>query len=258
VSAQNPTFSPDGSIFTQYTDGYDGSTGGILKMPVAGGAASSLWNKFAATHVNGLASWNGPTNRVAFAVSLGNGNIATVASTGAPNTYRQITNAPSNTSYLEPTYSANGRMIAFENDVPDAQSDDGTVGSINLVSASGGRVTPLVTGGDNRLPVYSPDGKQILFQRRTDLTGDYHLFTINPVTKVMTQITGLPGTAAAGDNCDSDAAWSPGGKWILDSACYDGLMKDNIFLVSPDGKKLVRVTNQQVTEDGAPAMSPDG
>jgi TolB protein len=260
VSAQNPAFSPNGGtlIFTQYTDGYDGSTGGALKMPAAGGVASPLWNKSAATNVNGLASWNGSTNRVAFAVSVGNGNIATVAATGAPNTYKQITNAPSNKSYLEPTYSANGGVIAFENDVPNAQSDDGTVGSINLVSASGGTVTPLVARGDNRLPVYSPDGKLILFQRRTDLTGDYHLFTIDPVTKAMTQITGLPGTVTAGDNCDSDAAWSPGGKWILVSACYGGLMKDNIFLISPDGKKLVRMTNQQTAEDGAPAMSPDG
>ena len=259
--AEPRPLSPNGEtlIFTQYTDGYDGATGGVLKMPAAGGAARALWDEFDATNVNGLASWNGLTDRVAFAVSTGNGNIATVAPTGGAGTYRQITaNASPNRAFLEPTFSANGETVAFESDAPNANSDDDTQGSLYLVAARGGAPTPLVTEGDNRLPVYSPDGKLILFQRRTDLTADFHLFTIDPATKKITQITGIAGTVTAGDNCDSDAAWSPGGHWILDSACYGATAEVNIFLVSPDGRRLVRVTFNDASEDGAPAMSPDG
>jgi TolB protein len=128
-------------------------------------------------------------------------------------------------------------------------------------------VTPLITGGDDRLPVFSPNGKLILFQRRTVLTGDYNLFTINVATHQLVQVTGRAGTATAGTNCDSDASWSPDGRWILDSACYGSLpacpghssiTEDKIFLVSADGTQVIQVTRTPTEEDGAPAMSPDG
>jgi TolB protein len=269
TSAQNPAFSPDGAtlMFTRYAHGYDGNGGGVFQAPSEGGPVSPLWGRDGATNVNGLASWNGASNRVAFAIYSGNGDIATVAASGDPRTYVQLTHAGPNRSYLEPTYSPDGQSIAFEEDQPNAASEDGQAGSLYVMSASGGAVTALVTGGDNRLPVWSPDGKLILFQRRTDLRSDYHLFTIDRVSKVMTQVTGLAGTATAGNNCDSDASWSPDGKWILDSACYGQTppcptrpnhTESNIFLVSADGNQVIRVTRSPSEEDGAPAMSPDG
>lgn len=276
VSLQNPAFAPNGAtlMFTRYTDGYDGNTGGVFKVPSNGGLTSPIWPNDAATNVNGLASWNGAANRVTFAVSTGNGDIATAPSTGGARP-TLVAQAPANQSYLEPTYSPDGHWIVFEKDVASPLSDDQTIGSLELVRTSGGPVTPLVSGNDNRLPVWSPDGKQILFQRRLPdasghFTSDYHLFTIAAPPSIGAkpkQITGLPGTASAGDNCDSDASWSPDGKWILASACYGNtppcpgnpsITESNLFLISAAGTQVVRATYSPSEEDGAPAMSPDG
>lgn len=280
-SAQNPALSPDGAtlIFTLYTNGYDGhigktQQGGLSRMPSAGGTATSITaTNLGATNVNGLATWNGPTNLVTFADTALDADIWTVAPDGGA--LRQITHATGkgHPAYQEPTFSPDGKIIVFEEDVEDnPNSIDGYVGSIDVVSAVGGAVRRLLAGGDasdNRLPVWSPDGMRILFQRRTNMTpnqdGGYHLFTINPDGTGLTQITGNGSTTY--ENYDSDASWSPDGKWILDSACYgngpqtpcpDDAMP-NIFLVSADPKKpnVVRVTTSK-TEDGAPVMSPDG
>ena len=78
------------------------------------------------------------------------------------------------------------------------------------------------------------------------------------MTAAMTQLTGRRGQPTFGDNDDSDASWSPDGKWVLDSATYfNSAGEPNIWVVSADGTQLVRATNN-LHEDGAPAMSPDG
>lgn len=43
-------------------------------------------------------------------------------------------------------------------------------------------------------------------------------------------------------NCDGEASWSPDARRILDSACHRNLGEDNIFLVSADGSRTIRVT----------------
>ncbi len=283
-SAQNPALSPDGTtlIFTLYTNGYDGGPntpkGGVYKMPSAGGTATQITSSKAAsglgaTNVNGLATWNVFVNLVTFADTAADADIWTIAPDGSA--LHRITDAangpgaPDNPpAYQEPTFSPDGKTIVFEEDVSNGSSSDGYVGGIDIVPTGGGAVRQLLVGGDasdNRLPVWSPDGTKILFQRRTNLTekaGIYRLFTINPDGTGLTQVTGV---GSKYDNLDSDASWSPDGKWILDSACYgngpltpcpDGA-ESNIFLVSADGTKVVRVTTS-TSEDGAPAMSPDG
>jgi len=260
-SAQNPALSPDGKtlFFTRYLHGYDatlGPGGGLLEQPVTGGTISPLYDRDEATNVNGLASWNGPTNRIAFAVSTGNGDIATVDAQGKG--FLQVTHAGPNDTYLEPTYSPDGTFLVFEDDEPNV-SDQFNRADIVWAPAGGGSVKVLVNGRltatDNRLPVWAPDGTKILFQRRVDLSTDvYNLYTIRPDGSGLHQIT-------RGDNCDSDASWSVDGKWIADSACFSGLgptPHSNIFLVSSDGRSVIRATCDVNHEDGAPTISQDG
>jgi TolB protein len=288
LSAQNPAFSPGGGtlLFTRYNCGYDAQSdpacvhpgGGVFQTsPSPGSAIRPLWGAAEATNVNGLSSDNAATGRVAFAVDVpgtpksGLPNIcdvATVAASGAPSTFNRLTNLPagSNACDAEPTYSPNGRTIVFEQDTPRSGSSDGSIGRLFTISASGGAQVPLlptgrgVPSGDDRLPVWSPNGTMVLFQRRSlSHLGDdcaFHLWTYDVQTKVQTQVTGVAGATGGLDTCDSDASWSPDGRWLLDSAAYGGLNEDNIFLVSADGARLIRVTRAAV-EDGAPAMSPD-
>lgn len=294
ASFQNPAFSPTGSelFFTKYLCGYDAGADGscaenqggqLLDESAAGGALTILYGTCPKppeplscddepTNVNGLASWNRPSNRVAFAVSgngvfAGDGDIATVLGNGTG--LNRVTHA-TNASYLEPTFDPAGTTIAFEADQLNVD-DVGNHASLMTVTPDpqgrklGSGLSFLINGpktdSDNRLPVWSPDGKLILFQRRTNLTDPnepYNLFTINPITAAMTQLTGRRGQPTFGDNDDSDASWSPDGKWVLDSATYyNSAGEPNIWVVSADGTQLVRATNN-LHEDGAPAMSPDG
>lgn len=266
VSAQNPAPSPDGRwiLFTRYVDGYDGHSGGLWKVPSGGGPARPVLDRYGATNVNASSSW--ARGEVAFADTAASldGDIWTVAADGSGP--RRLTNAGATAghAYQEPTFASDGATIAFEDDVDDSRSSDGYVGALAVVARSGGPSRRILTSGDNRLPVWSPDGTRILFQRRTTLTGDggYHLYTIHPDGTQLRQVTGQ---TSSGDHCDSDASWSPDGRWILDSAwygsaggCPDGDAEPKIYLVSVEGARTVQVTTNPDEEDGAPAMSPDG
>jgi Tol biopolymer transport system component len=178
-----------------------------------------------------LASWNGPTCRIAFAISTGNGDIATVDPQG--DHFLQVIHAGLQQTYLEPTYSLGGKLLVFEDDEPN-KSEQNNRASIIRMPADGGSIEVLVKGRrtstDDRLPVWSPDGIKILFQRIDLIGGVYDLYTIRPDGSGLHQIT-------HGDNCDSHASWSEDGLWIADSACFNGFgptPHSNIFLVSSD------------------------
>ena len=275
-SAQNPAFSPDGTtlMFTLYSQGYDGNggPGGVWQIPADGGTATAIYNGYGATNVNGLASWNTVIDRVAFADTQNaaqlNGDIWIVRPDGSA--LQRMTNAGAveGHAYQEPTFSPDGSAIAFEDDLDadSTQSSDGTLGAIAILSLQTGAVQRIVTDGDNRLPVWSPDGSRILFQRRTNpvVDGGYHLFTVHPDGSGMVQITGNDSTV---DHCDSDASWSPDGQWIVESALYRGSAscedasgdtEPKIYLISADGSRVVPVTSDPNEEDGAPTISPDG
>jgi TolB protein len=275
-SAQNPAFSPDGTMlmFTLYSRGYDGNggPGGVWKMPAQGGTASPIYQGYGATNVNGLASWNSIADRVAFADTQDaaklNGDIWIVRPDGTA--LQRVTDAAAapGHAYQEPTFSPDGSAIAFEDDldVGATQSSDGTLGAIAILSLRDGSARRVVSDGDNRLPVWSPDGSRILFQRRTNAVedGGYHLFTVHPDGSGLTQITGNDSSV---DHCDSDASWSADGQWIVESARYgaslpcpdgSGDTESKIYLISADGSHVVQVTSDPAEEDGAPVMSPDG
>jgi Tol biopolymer transport system component len=149
VSAQNPAPSPDGHwiLFTRYRDGYDGTSGGLWKLPSGGGAARPVLDSDGATNVNGLATW--AHGEVAYADTSPalDGDIWTVASDGTGRTRLTDSGAVPRHAYQEPTFAPDGRTLAFEDDLDDSRSSDGYVGALAIVPRAGGAARRGVVRG---------------------------------------------------------------------------------------------------------------
>lgn len=107
-------------------------------------------------------------------------------------------------------------------------------------------------------PVFSPDGKQIVFERHNSGLSrpiDKHaVFVIGADGSNLHRLT--PWVENDGDNPD----WSPDGKWILyHSHVEDPAGQAQYFLVHPDGSGRRQITHfPSGTHLGSAAFSPDG
>lgn len=115
------------------------------------------------------------------------------------------------------------------------------------VPAVGGEAERLTDGpGDNRAPVYSPDGNRILFDSTRD--GNTEIYVMNADGTNQRRLTHDPGE-------DWGASWSPDGSRIAFNSFRTG--SSEIYVMDSDGRNV-----QQVTNDGArstaPSWSPDG
>jgi TolB protein len=61
----------------------------------------------------------------------------------------------------------------------------------------------------------------------------------------------------AADLEETDASWSPSGRYIVFSADGPGIAGASLFTVAADGGDPLRLTNAQGAYDGAPSWSPD-
>jgi TolB protein len=249
-SAQNPAFSPDGStvLFTVFHGGYNKGAAGLYLVPIEGGPARALLDEPGVGNVNLPGScWNAATGRIAFASDRQGADEIWAITAGGEGLFR-VTRHSGATGFIEPTFSPDGRWIVFEVD----QSNGGK-GSIWKVRADGSGLTRILdgpgTGTDNRQPNWSPAGDRILFQRAVGASNSWRLFTIAP------DGTGLRAVTPGPD--DTDAAWSPDGRWLVYSTSNGELASPNVYVVSADGGRPVRITTQS-GYDGAPSWSPDG
>jgi TolB protein len=92
-------------------------------------------------------------------------------------------------------------------------------------------------------PSWSPDGTKIVFASRRD--GRSHIYVMSADGSGTRRLT-------SGKHDDSAPAWSPDGRSIAFS-------RDNtLYVMTPTGKQLRRVTRTVGGEEGEPAWSPDG
>ena len=255
TSAQNPAFSPDGKtvLFTIFHQGYNDGPAGLYLLPLASNVISTLLFDDDQDSVNlPGSSWNADTNRITFASDREDTDEIWTISPDGSNLLR-ITHHTSATYFIEPSFSPKGQWIVFEvdNDAP----EDKQQGSIWKIRMDGSGLTKLVGGPgssrDDRQPNWSPRGDSILFQRRLVGTDDWNLYTMAPDGSDIQQVTDTP-------SGDTDASWSPDGDWIVYSADFGAAPVPNIFVIPAAGGTPIRITFDDIHEDGAPSWSPDG
>ncbi len=254
ASDQNPAFSPDGKqlVLTRFETGYNAGPAGLFLLNLQNGIITRLtpWEDQDNVNLPGSA-WNPANNRIVFASDrLEADDLWRIAPDGSDFTRILMhTGLPSD---IEPSWSPDGSWIVFEADQPGA-SVDGIVGKIWKVRADGTGLAALTSdlAFDDRQPNWSPGGDRILFQRRALPNGQWDVFTLSPDGIGLQNITSNPAS-------DTDASWSPDGKWIVYSTDYGGLHTPNIFVTPSAGGQPVPITTSATHEDGAPSWSPDG
>ena len=164
-------------------------------------------------------------------------------------TNSQSTVLDNNDWNLRPTFSPDGKLIAF---VSDKSSTFPTVWLMNAADGTGRHV--LSTPGLNEEAVdslaWSPDGTQLavtLFNEPGPT--QIALIPLGAAGRELGRLlTDVPGGAL-------DPAWAPGGSWLA-FAGRDGYAVD-IYAVQPDGSSLTRLTSDNALAR-SPVWSPDG
>lgn len=115
------------------------------------------------------------------------------------------------------------------------------------VPAAGGEPQQLTTSaGDDRAPVYSPDGGRILFDSTRD--GNTELYVMDADGSNPRRLTNDAGE-------DWGASWSPDGTQIAFNSSRTGFME--IYVMAADGSGVRQLTDDRATNT-APTWSPDG
>ncbi|NOZ93721.1 MAG: hypothetical protein GXP47_03135 [Acidobacteria bacterium] len=253
ASEQNPAFSPDGTriVFTRFDNGYNIGPASINMLDLASGTVTRLTPLEDQDSVNlpGM-SWHPDLDSIVFASDRsGADDLWAVRPDGSALT--RLTRHAGAPYFIEPSWSPDGKWIVFEADRP--VDDGGFRGEIWKVRADGSGLAALTSDEDfdDRQPNWSPTGERILFQRHRPGEEDWDIFTIRPDGSDLLRTTATPSS-------DTDASFSPDGRWIVYSSDYGGLPAPNIFVIPATGGTPVRVTRTGANEDGAPSFSPDG
>jgi uncharacterized protein (TIGR01370 family) len=251
ASDQNPAFSPDGAhlLFTRFENGYNEGPSAIYLLNPATAAANLLTAAPDSDSVNlPGSSWNSATGRITFSSDREDiDEIWTMAADGSD--LVRVTDHTEPDYFIESSYSRDGQWLVFEAD-PDL-SEEQQQGSIWKVRSDGTGLVQLTEGADDRQPNWSPAGDRIVFQRRTPGSEDWDLYTIAPDGSDIQPVTTGPAE-------DTDASWSPDGRWIVYSSDLGDLPTPAIFIVPAGGGNPSRITHDDSRYDGAPAWSPDG
>lgn len=141
-------------------------------------------------------------------------------------------------SGIEPDLSRDGRKIVF--------TCAGEFTDICAIDAAGGAVQVLTATGDNRNPVFSPDGKKIAFMSRRDSTASVYVMNADGTNLARVE------TGDAAGNDEEYPAWSPDGQRIAFVRNYS-----EIYTAKADGSDLQLVTAAGGFKANL-AYSPDG
>ncbi len=212
-------------------------------------------------------AWSPDFKKIAYACNYrdGRGDLD-ICVMNADGTGEQVLTPDSTTPYNSqdqtPTWSHDGKQIAFQSDNGGAERDiyvmnaDGT-NKKNITSSS---------GGNHVSPAWSPDGTKIAFSSyRGDtydangkLTPNSDIYVINADgTGSETRLTDHPME-------DFEANWSPDGKQIVFTGHHDQVSQYtwdyDVFVMNADGSEETNLTPDPPVDsgEGGAAWSPDG
>jgi len=137
----------------------------------------------------------------------------------------QLTEDPTDT---EPAFSPDGRTIAFVRG-----------GDLYSVRPDGSGLRHLTSGGElDSAPIVSPDGKRVVFERRTAAEAPGDLYAVRVLGGGLRSLT-------SGPEDDHQAEFSPDGRAIVfvrDSE--EGVVRrEDLYSIRPSGAGLDRLTN---------------
>src|SRR6266516_3187287 len=170
---------------------------------------------------------------------------------------RQLTHPARSVSDVEPDWSPDGKEIVFQCQVQASSAGDPGYSRICLMDANGSNVRALPqtppAGLSDGAPAWSPDGKQIAFDR--GVRNQEAVFVTNADGSHARQVTSWGLRAGQPD-------WSPDGKRILFYSNKDGPTKvsANLYTIDADGTRLQQLTNASggKVQYLSATFSPDG
>lgn len=160
-----------------------------------------------------------------------------------------------------PSYSADGREVVFR--IANQDPASASLGGLAVLDLETRRIRRITQGYDN-MPIWSPDGSRILFNRGVRKPGsiwsNFDLYTVRPDGSDLKRLT-------THEASDGHAVWTPDGRQILfnsgragyrDEAChYDNTFQPygQLFVMNADGSDQRQITDS-VWEDSTPQYVP--
>ena len=162
-----------------------------------------------------------------------------------------------------PSYSADGKEVVFR--IANEDPKSASLGGLAVLNLETRQVRRITAGYDN-MPIWSPDGSRILFNRGVrnpnSIWSNFDLYTVRPDGSDLQRLTTHPAS-------DGHPVWTPDGKQILynsgmagyrDEAChYDQTFQPygQLFVMDADGRNKRQITDS-IWEDSTPQYVPPG
>lgn len=251
-SDQNAAFlNDDLLVFTRFSEGYNAGPAALMGMYLANGTVFQIL-KDEAQNVNVNGNPFSPDRRKLCYSSDVEDTDEIWCIDLATMLRQRITRHTSSFQFIEPSVSSYGETVAFEVHLNSEEPDDADVNPGQIWQAGfDGNERPLVTDGDNRLPMFNPSDDRILFQRRIGNPEDsfFRLF-IREKNGTLSELD-IPTSGG------TDASWANADQ-VVYSAEGTGLAFPKIFSFDLKSQKGRQETFDPTVEDGAPAVSPNG
>jgi Tol biopolymer transport system component len=150
-------------------------------------------------------------------------------------------------SFHAPTWSPDGRRIAYEQSIWESQRSN-----LYVMNADGSGRRRLTRLRNARSPAWSPNGAAIAFTHRPEKGSNREIFVLTLKTGKLRRLTRTR-------DDESLPQWSPDGRRIVYQRWEDRLEEDedDVFVMNADGSGQRNLTRRPGL-DGGPAWSPGG